>query len=180
MLNPSKSMPGLGDLVSDSSSSGGDTASLGSLGALPMLLRRFLALRRRLLLLDSSFFTFPSGSPLGVGMRETSPGVTGAEFGTTLLSGLAVSFTMFAGDGMVGNGARRRVGEWENGGMEGEAGVKFIYMTTPRDILARLTSDSYSGGPHPLYAHAVQYSSRVRLSDNVRAWGLRAIYWFNE
>jgi hypothetical protein len=61
-----------------------------------MLLRRFLALRRRRLLLDSSFFGLPSGTPLGVGTREISAGVTGAEFGTTRLSGLAVSFTMFA------------------------------------------------------------------------------------
>lgn len=51
-------------------------------------------------------------------MRETSAGVTGAEFGTRL-SGLAVSFTMLAGDGMVEMGEGESGGEcrnWRNGG----------------------------------------------------------------
>ena len=120
-------MPGLGDLVSDSGSAAGDIASLGSLGALPILLRRFLALRRRLLLLDSSSlrtFTVPSSSPFGVEIREISAGVTGAELGTALPSELAVSFTMFVFDGMmVRRGCVREVGgEFINISYEDPAG----------------------------------------------------------
>lgn len=80
-----------------------------------MLSRRFLALRRRFRLLESSSLralNLPAGSPLGVGTREISAGVTGAELGSVVPSKLAVIFDMFVSDGMT---MLRKVGVWKGG-----------------------------------------------------------------